>query len=513
MAGAGGLDMLARKVSKSSALTAILLATATLSSSFAHAELVTNVKFAALDQPRINIALMRDPSALEPLGQDLGGGFIRQSFEAFLDTGASGLLMSLETSDGFEVQQYSIDDVPVVFSDVGVGGSTDFRVSEPLHIAYRRWNQPIEWAFLEPENFQTDFPGRQGPYRMQIGPVPVPENPLLADLNVFGMPMIRNRVIVMDGRPVNATNLETGEGGVMNTYLYDHGTPFRPETLDEDPGIVPVARKVKMSKADFSRFTTVTPPGAESPTLTDNPFIGPNPLRPPGSVDNTPAVKVSLGNRSITGSFLFDTGAAVSFISFAKAAEIGVRYVDGTLDVDGVLPSIEVFDPANPSAPGVEVPSFFLDIGGIGGTVRRAGIYFDSLLLSATDGVPYDANDPRNILFGRSPDQLQFEAGAPLLIADITVADPNLPEGDPNRVVTLDGIFGMNYLVASVEIFTPPDGGFPEFGDIGQSAYPFTVYDDVESTLGFAYTFAPIPEPTHLALLTLSLPLILRRRR
>ena len=129
----------------------------------------------------------------------------------------------------------------------------------------------------------------------------------------------------------------------------------------------------------------------------------------------------------------------------------------------------------NPSAPGVEVPSFFVDVGGIGGTVRRAGIYFDSILLSTVDGVPYDAGDVRNILFAGGAEELQFEAGAPLLISDITVSDPALPEGDPNKILTLDGAFGMNYLLASIEIFTPSGGGFPTFGDIGKSAYPFTV--------------------------------------
>lgn len=303
------------------------------------------MKFAALDQLRINIALMRDPTAARSLGQDFGGGFVRQSFEAFWDTGASGLPLSLETADGFGVQQYTVNDAPVVFSDVGIGGSADFRVPETLHIAYRRWNQPIQWAFLDPVDFQTDFPGRQEPFRMQVGPVPVPDNPLLADLNVFRVPMIRNRVNVMDGRPVNETNLATGEDDVMNTELSDRGTPFRPQTTDENPGIVPVTRKVKMSKGNFKRFTSVTSVGAEYPSLTDNPFVGPNLTRGAGVVDNTPGVKVSLGNRSTTGSFLFDTGAAVSFVSMSKAAEVGVRYVRGTLDVDGFDPAIEVFNP------------------------------------------------------------------------------------------------------------------------------------------------------------------------
>ncbi len=116
-----------------------------------------------------------------------------------------------------------------------------------------------------------------------------------------------------------------------------------------------------------------------------------------------------------------------------------------------------------------------MDVGGIGGTVRRAGIYFNSMLLSTVDGVPYDASDARNILFAGGAEELQFEAGAPLLISDITVSYPALPEGDPNKILTLDGAFGMNYLVASIEVFTSSGGGFPTFGDIGKSAYPFTV--------------------------------------
>ena len=116
----------------------------------------------------------------------------------------------------------------------------------------------------------------------------------------------------------------------------------------------------------------------------------------------------------------------------------------------------------NPSAPGAEVPSFFVDVGGIGGTVRREGIYFDSMLLSTVDGVPCDASDARNILFAGGAEELQFEAGAPLLFSDITVSDPALPEGDPNKILTLNGAFGMNCLLAAIEIFTPSGGGIPD---------------------------------------------------
>jgi len=44
---------------------------------FAVAERITGVKFAASNQLRINIALMRDPTAARPLEQDFAGGFSR----------------------------------------------------------------------------------------------------------------------------------------------------------------------------------------------------------------------------------------------------------------------------------------------------------------------------------------------------------------------------------------------------------------------------------------------------
>ena len=66
-----------------------------------------------------------------------------------------------------------------------------------------------------------------------------------------------------------------------------------------------------------------TPAGAEAVALAHNPFIGPNPVAlidgdvPAGS---TPGITITGNGLEATGSFLFDTGAAFSFISHTPIA-------------------------------------------------------------------------------------------------------------------------------------------------------------------------------------------------
>ena len=89
--------------------------------------------------------------------------------------------------------------------------------------------------------------------------------------------------------------------------------------------------------------------------LAANPFIGPNPLlklqtNPP--VDNTPPVSIAEGTYSSTGSFLFDTGAAASFISQAEANAVHVHYKAGTYGTDNPV-LVEVWRVPVQSQPGV----------------------------------------------------------------------------------------------------------------------------------------------------------------
>ncbi len=100
-------------------------------------------------------------------------------------------------------------------------------------------------------------------------------NPLLEGLEVFGMPLFANKVVVIDPKPTDPNN---NPGlGTMRTFVYNPGTPFNPATQTTNPGIPSVTQQIKLSYGDFGQFTQVTPVAAPGPTLAHNPFIGPKP--------------------------------------------------------------------------------------------------------------------------------------------------------------------------------------------------------------------------------------------
>jgi autotransporter-associated beta strand protein len=417
---------------------------------------IQGVQPAALDQPRINAAFSLGPlSTGTLLVADLGGGQTVFNVQAFFDTGASGILLSNNTADLLGIERSTFNSQEVVFSDIGVAGTDDFNVSQPVHVSLARFHPD---AFLDEQSDLTEYSHQFGPVRTQIGPIGVEPDPILGDLDVFGVPLMQNKVVVMDPRPVN-TFLDT-----MRTYVYNPGTPFNAAAAGSDPGIPPLnnanSYHVRFSKADFGPFTTTTPAAADPPTLNRNPFIGPDPTNPQPS--DPPPVEFTFGSSGTkTGSFLFDTGAAASMISRAKAAELGVTYDPNA-------------DPESPSLiyNGQPVANqFSLTIGGIGGTTKVAGFFLDTMTLPTVEG----ASDPNK--------NLNF-IGAPVLVADITVRNPV-----NNGTFTLDGILGMNYFVASA--FLTEAEPFPIIDALTVSAFDWVVYDDANSTIGLQINELP----------------------
>src|SRR5439155_11053997 len=193
-----------------------------------------------------------------------------------------------------------------------------------------------------------------------------------------------------------------------------------------DPGIPSANRHIKLSYASFNRFTSISPAGAPGPMLKDNPFIGPNPVlkltsgAPP---DPTPPVTIAMGSFSKSGSFLFDTGAAASFISQSMALGVRVHYKPGTYNTANPV----LLNDANQPLPN----QFTLQLGGIGDSagINAAGFFLSSLSIPTTEGQP-----------------IRF-INAPVLVADVTVEDPKT-----RQMLTLDGDFGMNYLPGSTNI-------------------------------------------------------------
>ena len=67
-------------------------------------------------------------------------------------------------------------------------------------------------------------------------------------------------------------------------------------------------------------------------------------------------------------------------------------------------------------------------------------------------------------------------AKAPVLVSDITVMDPAT-----SKPFTLDGVFGMNFLVASANI---SGGVLPDVDKIVDGPFQFVVIDHAHATLG-----------------------------
>jgi hypothetical protein len=479
------------------------------------------VSSAAVDQPRINISFAPSGSPTSPFigeGFDLDGNPIDSiQINAFWDTGASGIVLSHGTAELLGMSLYEVGGQDVVFSDVGAGGVVPFNVSEQVvmrlapSLGWFDNEQPYFDMFSTPGNFMTAYEGAGPvPSRLQIGPIGAE-----GDLNVVGMPTMIGRKVVWDPRPTdNAITLfddnpnNDNFDSFVRSYSYDAShalgsiPPGSPDML-LNPGIPTADVSISLSYADFSRYTSVSPAGAEAPTHSHNPFLGPNPLEGPQPGDG-PAPIMRRGALSMEGSWLLDSGAAVSFISQVKASELNVTYSSepgsGLGSDDPVLVD---------SVTGQAIPNQFqLPIQGISGEVLLlAGFYADSLTVPTDQGNPNDPNDPDHLHYKAGDTSL----GAPVLVFDITLQNPD----DPLDTYTLDGIFGMNFLMASV------DGDFTTFppGIFNFNLAPFDaiVFDEPAAKLYLSFNDGqgwPIPEPAGLGLLlAAAAPLLARRRR
>lgn len=418
-------------------ILAVIAATCALAAGRSAAYEISGVLPNSIGLPEVNVVL-RPTAGAPPYG---GLDFLGDPFtnlRMIYDTGASGVILFEGPALALSIPIAQFSGTDVAFADVGVGGSTTFDVSDPVHASTGSFVQD------PPDPYSSDaaYPRQDPDLRLQLGP-PSSTALFLADLTplgIVGVPFMNGRVSVINPKLAEVTLDELTPANTIHTHVYDPLVP-----AESGPGILTPDVRVELSLKSFDRFTQTTPTGATGPTLGANPFIGPDPLAALEGIEplptSPPGITLQHGGSEATGTFLLDTGSQISSISSAMALQLGVRYWGpGDPGYDPGAPATLVF-----AANGSLVPNqFTVGISGIGGTVTIAGFYADSLLVRTLEGDPLDDADPAHLRF----------ASAPIYVQDIELLDPVTLDN-----FTFDGVLGTNYLFGSGDLLAL--SGFP----------------------------------------------------
>lgn len=264
---------------------------------------------AAFDLPRILFLLKRDPNG-PPLEYE--GNF--ELNWAFLDTGASGILLSLETVGYLEISV----DPNAQYADVGVMGVEFFDVSEPLYIGTDDFDDPDPY---DPNHYLLS-----GPWRFQVNRHPAPP-PLYEPLDVLGVPVMAGKTVILNADGPN----------YLEYFSADIKEP-------NDPTIPAVDFNVPLR---FEKYITPKDPNNIPPL----PVLAYNPV-----IDN---IVAEYDGNSVTGSWLLDTGATISLMSGPQAAVLGLTEPNGNplIPPDFIIQITGVGEEAND----VNIPGFQID--------------------------------------------------------------------------------------------------------------------------------------------------------
>jgi hypothetical protein len=294
--------------------------------------LVTGTEEAALGQPRVRVQLRQgdriltgDAPLLPENLDDLGSGRREAFITAYLDTGASGCVLSKATARRFGVEH----ERDAAFHEIGLHGESvvDISVALDVFAAIAEADKKQQAA----EALTRMLKGARFQISRETPPALLQ---LMGELNVIGMPAIRTAVIEIDPAPMRG---EQGAEALM--------TEGPRVTLHDRKARLPQGGLViDMEPIDFSRRRHPENRGP-LPTLASNPIV--------------PAVETSAGAAKFTCDWLLDTGAAASIISTRHAQALGLLNPDGT--------------PARPA-------DFTLPLGGIAGTAKATpGYIIDGL--------------------------------------------------------------------------------------------------------------------------------------
>ena len=115
--------------------------------------------------PEVNVVLRPTAGAPPYAGLD-SFGFPLANLRMIFDTGASGVALFEGPAQALSIPVAQVMGTDVVFTDVGVGGSTTFGVSDPIHMSLGPFVQDPP----NPYASDGDYPRQDPGLRLQLGP-------------------------------------------------------------------------------------------------------------------------------------------------------------------------------------------------------------------------------------------------------------------------------------------------------------------------------------------------------
>jgi hypothetical protein len=373
--------------------------------------IIDGVYEAALDLPRILFLLKEDANG-PPL--DYEGNF--ELNWAFLDTGASGLLLSRETVEALEISLES----GAQYADVGIGGMEFFNVSEPLYLGTVAYDDPDPY---DPNRYLMN-----PPWRFQVSRE-YADDPI----DLLGIPAMAGKVVILD--PTKLSTLE-------DYFIADIREP-------NDPIIPAVDINVPLR---FERYITPENPNNTPPL----PVLAYNPL--------IPRIRVQYDGAASEGDWLFDTGGMVSLCSYEQAVNLGLMDEDGNplVPIDFVVPIGGVGGEVN--LPGFQIDSLSVP------TLNGYDIVFENARICVHDIGIIDSSGQEIIVDG--------VFGSNFLCPSMNLDTWDISDTPFNRIV-VDMRQGILSFDVRPQYTLPPDNPRPPF-DVGDINRDWSVdFDDL----------------------------------
>ncbi len=250
----------------------------------------------AMDQPRLDV-IISDNGAIIVNEEDEA-----VTFKAFVDTGSSGFVLSnlhVDPESGAGYLGLNETDYLGEYTNLGLGGEETGWVSRPLGVFLANQPAPIDGVYAVSDF--VDYGEHRLWVRQQPGLGEAGTILGVSPVNIVGMPVIQQRVMVMEWKPIAPE---------LADFLPENLTDLETKLLPPGDPAIPAANiTLELAMRDF---TGEPAQGEIHPSFARNPVV------------KNVTIAHDPNHETVTGDWLFDTGAGSTFISFDWAKTIGL---------------------------------------------------------------------------------------------------------------------------------------------------------------------------------------------